>query len=401
MSLVEEFKACRHKTLQIFKDIDRETLCYQADPNFSPVGWHLGHIAYIESLWLLESSGGLPCLFPHYRQLFAADSLPKSQRCNLPDLGEIYNYLEVVRKQVFQYLETVNLKSDIKLCYFIIQHESQHYETICSVLEIIKQQKNYQPQLTSGNYSSLNNELVEIAASKFLMGNNSTYAMDNESPTITIHLDTYWIDKYPVTCSQYRKFIEFGGYNNPKYWSKSGWQWRQKINIQQPLYWQNNIALNNHPVSGVSYYEAQAYACFIGKRLPTEAEWEKAASWNIENNSCQIYLWGDQENTRYYNYNNHIGTTTVVDSYPLGQSAYGLFDTLGNVWEWTDSWFCSYKGFKYHPSKEYSQVYFNNQYHVLKGGSWASTHWILRPSFRNWYHPETRQVRIGFRCAVS
>ena len=133
MSLVEEFKACRHKTLQIFKDIDRETLCYQADPNFSPVGWHLGDIAYIESLWLLESSGGLPCLFPHYRQLFAADSLPKSQRCNLPDLGEIYNYLEVVRKQVFQYLETVNLKSDIKLCYFIIQHESQHYETICSV----------------------------------------------------------------------------------------------------------------------------------------------------------------------------------------------------------------------------------------------------------------------------
>lgn len=143
MPLVQDFKACRHKSLRLFKDIDRETLCYQADPNFSPVGWHLGHIAYIESLWLLESSGDLPCLFPHYRNLFAADSLPKNHRGDFPGLGEIYNYLEVVREKVFQYLETVDLKSYIRLCYFIIQHESQHYETICSVLEIIKQQRNY------------------------------------------------------------------------------------------------------------------------------------------------------------------------------------------------------------------------------------------------------------------
>ncbi|MCJ8280089.1 MAG: formylglycine-generating enzyme family protein, partial [Rivularia sp. ALOHA_DT_140] len=148
-------------------------------------------------------------------------------------------------------------------------------------------------------------------------------------------------------------------------------------------------------------YEAEAYAKFVGKRLPTEAEWEKAASWDEESKSRRIYPWGDKKPTsEYCNHNNIHNQTTPVNAYPLGQSAYGLYDTLGNVWEWTTSWFDAYQGFQHYPYKGYSQVYFDNQHKVLKGGSWATRPWALRSSFRNWYHPGVRQMFAGFRCAV-
>ncbi|MEH1803635.1 MAG: ergothioneine biosynthesis protein EgtB [Nostoc sp.] len=434
-SIYQAFHECRLITFLLFQDMDEATFSSQSHPDFSPVGWHLGHIAYIESLWLLERSAGSPCLFPQYRKLFAADGLPKSERIHLPNLKEIRYYLDTVREKVLEYLEVANIEQQERLWRFLIQHESQHYEIISFVLELdrrngelgppagdkgrwgIERETCYSSVSLSSQSSQLGTftEMIQIPSGEFEQGSNSSDALDNERPAHKVYLDTYFIDRYPVTCGQYRAFMEAGGYQNSHWWSESGWQWLQTQSVTQPLYWCSNAydsklhGDDNHPVCGVSWYEAEAYSRFVGKRLPTEAEWEKAVSWDARANSHRTYSWGDEEPTAQHcncvgvarRRHHLIGNTTAVDAYPAGQSAYGLYDTLGNVWEWTASWFDGYKGFQSYPYTGYSQVYFDQQHRVLKGGSWATCPWVLRSSFRNWYHPGVRQIFAGFRCAAD
>ncbi|MGH7998167.1 MAG: ergothioneine biosynthesis protein EgtB [Brasilonema sp.] len=406
------FQQCRAKTLALFEGIDEATFCYQAHPDFSPVGWHLGHIAYTESLWLLERTAGLPCLFPRYRKLFAADGLSKSERVKLPNLEEIRYYLGVVREKVLDYLEVADLEQQEHLWRFILQHESQHSEIMTFVLELGKSQEsgvnsqglklvNLDSELWTLN-SAKRVEMIQIPAGEFEMGDDSINALDNEQPTQKVYLETYWIDRYPVTCAQYRVFLEAKGYQNPRWWSKAGWEWLQTEQITQPLYCYENSMRDNHPVCGVSWYEAEAYSQFVGKRLPTEAEWEKAASWDAQAHCRRVYPWGNEEPTsKHCNHDHFMAGTTPVDTFCVGQSPYGLYDALGNVWEWTASWFDGYPDFQSYPYVGYSQVYFDQQHRVLKGGSWATRPWALRCSFRNWYHPGVRQILAGFRCAAD
>lgn len=139
--LKQWLNSCRLGTLTLFDWVDEATFCRQAHLDFSPVGWHLGHIAYTESLWLLERSAGLPPMFPEYRRLFVADGLPKSERVNLPTFEVICQYLNAVRKQVLSVLETVDLDQQERLWRWIIQHESQHSETIAFVLQLQRWQE--------------------------------------------------------------------------------------------------------------------------------------------------------------------------------------------------------------------------------------------------------------------
>ncbi|MBR8836961.1 MAG: ergothioneine biosynthesis protein EgtB [Stigonema ocellatum SAG 48.90 = DSM 106950] len=430
---------CRAKTLTLFESMDETTFCCQAHPNFSPVGWHLGHIAYTESFWILERCAGLECLFPQYRKLFAADGLPKTERVKLPNLEEILDYLDTVRKKVLGFLEVADQQE--LLWHFLLQHESQHSEIITFVLELqrlsnINHQLSVQQVVTGDRRQGTGKEIllrfgcglnpptdrtsrqspvaspqpavenpasmIHIPAGKFEMGNNSIHALDNERPMHEVYLEAYWIDRYPVTCGQYRAFLEARGYQNPHWWSQAGWEWLQTQQVKQPLYWSCDPTWDNHPVCGVSWYEAEAYSRFVNKGLPTEAQWEKAASWDATANRRRTYPWGDEEPTlEHGNYDNVRGKTTPVDAYPAQASAYGLYDALGNVWEWTASWFDGYPGFQSYPYVGYSQVYFDNQHRVLKGGSWATRPWVLRSSFRNWYHPGVRQIFAGFRCVRS
>lgn len=392
--LKQALQQCRQSTLALFQTVDYDTFCRQAHPEFSPVGWHLGHIAYTEALWILEHCAKKNRQFPDFGRLFIADGLPKAERQNLPTLTEVQHYLDSVRSQVLDYLEIADLNQQERLWRWLIQHESQHSETIAFVLELLKVQSGYSVQdLPSAQPS----EMIEIPAGYFEMGNDAIDAMDNERPVHRVYLDTYWIDRYPTTCGQYQEFIHAGGYQNPEWWSDAGWQWLQQAQVTHPLYWQN--VTSDSPVCGVSWYEAEAYARFVGKRLPTEAEWEKAASWDATHESRRTYPWGDTLlGDRHCNHNCTVSKTTPVDAYPDGQSPYGCYDMLGNVWEWTASLFQGYPGFTYYPYIGYSQVYFDAQHYVLRGGSWATRPWALRCSFRNWYHPHIRQIFAGFRC---
>lgn len=391
-AIARDLQQCRQTTLDLFEGIDAATFTRQAHPDFSPIGWHLGHVAFTEAYWILEHLGDFSPLFPEYRVLFAADGLPKTQRQNLPTIETIRDYLYIVRTKVLDYLEASSFDRQERLWQWLIQHESQHNETIAFILQLHRRNQNLSPAfLTLGSEVERKtdldlNAMVPIPAGKFTMGSNAIAAQDNERPAHTVYLDSYWLDRYPVTCQQYRQFIISGGYQNRRYWSEPGWQWLQNNPVSQPLYWSDAAEWDNHPVCGVSYYEAEAYANFVGKRLPTEAEWEKAA---VGNNSLHC------------NHNSLIGHTTPVNVYPDSQSLYGCYDMLGNVWEWTASWFDRYSGFSSYPYVGYSQVYFDRQHRVLRGGSWATPSYTLRASFRNWYYPWIRQILVGFRCATD
>ena len=496
--LKQQMEACRSATLALFETIDHATFCQQAHPDFSPIGWHLGHIAYTEALWLLEHSAGQSPQFPEYRRLFAADTLPKAERVYLPDFAEIQIYLQSVRAATFAYLETAPLDVQERLWRWLLQHESQHGETIALVLELGRRQKaegrgqkakesgqrqkvkgkrqksvkSGQPSAVSGqqkiesdqrsavsgqpsainsklsseaallktqnsklktspappassaspapptspaspassaplaypypsHLSPLTSPLLPIPAGTFDCGNESIDALDNERPVHRVYVDAYWIDRDPVTCGHYQAFMAAGGYADSRWWSVEGWEWLQTAQVTEPLYWSAAAADRaNHPVCGVSWYEADAYARFVGKRLPTEAEWEKAASWHPIAKQRQTYTWGElAPSADDCNCNHWVGRTTPVDAYPAGVSAFGCYDLLGNVWEWTASWFDRYTGFEAYPYRGYSQAYFDGQHRVLKGGSWATQPSSLRCAFRNWYHPHVREILAGFRCA--
>lgn len=392
---------CRNSTLSLFKEIDYKTLCYQAHPDFSPIGWHLGHIAYTESLWLLERSAGYAPQFPEYHRLFAADILPKVDRVKLPTLPEIEAYLGTIREQVFDYLEIAPIEQQERLWRWLLQHESQHCETIAIVLAIKARQEALQLlPLAPCPLPLTPAPMIQIPAGVFEMGSGAIAALDNERPTHRVSLETYWIDQYPVTCQQYRLFMQANGYQTQAYWSVEGWQWLQQHLVSQPFYWSDDSVFNLHPVCGVSWYEAEAYANFVNKRLPTEAEWEKAAAWKSAAQLSLIFPWGNEDpSPQHCNYGHGIGHTTPVDAYPQGGSPYGCYDLLGNVWEWTDSWFKGYPDFASYPYQGYSQTYFDHQHRVLRGGSWATRSYALRNTFRNWYHPHVREIFAGFRCA--
>lgn len=403
--IAQSMRECRRKTLDLFTSITDDLFCQQAHPDFSPIGWHLGHIAYTEAYWILEQCAGLPPQFSQYHRLFNASVLPKVERQNLPSLEIILDYLDTIRAQVLTYLEMAPLEEQERLWYWLLQHESQHNETIIFVLQLLQRKENgFYPQLnffrSPSPTKNLDQTMVEIPAGVFEMGSNHLEAQDNERPKHQVYLESYFLDIYPVTCLQYREFMEYGGYQKRQFWSEEGWQWLQENPVSTPLYWVDSSDWDYHPVCGINYYEAEAYANFIEKRLPTEAEWEKAASWDISTEKKRPYPWGNiTSHGQLCNFDGIIGHTTPVNSYGSNCSPYGCYDMLGNVWEWTASWFSTYQGFQSYPYPGYSQTYFDQQHRVLRGGSWATRSWGLRNSFRNWYHPWVRQILVGFRCA--
>ena len=366
-SIAISLQQVRQQTLKLLSEIDETSFSTQVHPDFSPIGWHFGHIAFTEAYWILEYLAQSPPGFSEYRLLFAADGLPKKERENLPSLIVIENYLATIRTTVLQYLESAPLEKQERLWRWLIQHECQHCETITFLWKLYCHQNALEShpdcdrlKLNKDSPNSFLGEMLEIEAGEFILGSNEVFAQDNERPAHKIYLDTYWIDRFLVTWKEYAEFMAVGGYQKSQYWSPQGWQWLQENAVDRPLYWQHNCEKLNFPVYGVSYYEAEAYAKFVNKRLPTEAEWEKAALF-LGSNGCK--------------------------------------EMLGNVWQWTSSWFDGYPSFFGYPYPGYSQVYFDRQHRVLRGGSWATNSYALRTTFRNWYHPHVRQIIAGFRCA--
>lgn len=395
-ALEAAFAHCRAGTYALFADLGEDEFRRQPHPDFSPAGWHLGHIAYTEAVWLVCHCAGEAPPTPQCKRIFNVNGLPKHERTNnLPAKAAVIGYAEEIRERTLDYLATAPLAEEERVWRFVLQHEAQHGETITFLRNLLG---NTPAPGASDAASSPEIEFVDVPAGKCSIGSDGLDAIDNERPRHQVDIPGFSISRHPVTQGQFARFIEAGGYGELRYWSKAGWRWRERTDVTRPLYWRDGCL--NHPVSGVSAHEAEAFCRFAGARLPSEVEWEKAASWDPDTRSASTFPWGNTlPGPGLANCDRARRGTTPVDRHPAASSRYGAEDMMGNVWEWTSSVFAPYRGFEAWPYEGYSEIYFDGQHRVLRGGSWASRPWAMRASFRNWYVAETRQILAGFRLA--
>jgi iron(II)-dependent oxidoreductase len=311
------------------------------------------------------------------------------------------------------------LHADGYVYHLVAQHEAQHQETMLQALGLVSDLR-YEPVFRESpgpaRYSP-DTPIVIVPAGPFPLGTDRTAtAYDNEQPLHWIELAAFGIDVAPVSNGAYLAFVEDGGYDRRELWSAEGWAWREAESVEHPGTWVRDgaggwlerrfgrvrpVALNR-PVAHVSWHEAEAYARWAGKRLPTEAEWEKAASWDVTTHAKRIYPWGDEPPTdARANLDQRLFGPAEIGAYPQGRSFYGCHQMIGDVWEWTASDFLPYPGFQAFPYREYSEIFFGREYKVLRGGSWATSSIVARNTFRNWDYPIRRQIFAGFRCAVD
>jgi iron(II)-dependent oxidoreductase len=424
--LAGKLEEARERTRFLLEGVSEEDLKTQHDQIMSPLIWDYGHIGNYEELWLLQRAHGKVLSERELYDMYDASLYPREERpsLNLLDRKDADLYLDAVRKAVLETLEDADLDGDDPLLKdgfvynMIIQHEAQHSETMLQTLQL-KKGGGYRPEtrieLPAGRMPE--EEMVSVPGGEFVMGTDDRIrALDNEQTAHVVDLPSFLIDATPVTNRAFARFVEDGGYEREELWDPDGWKYIKQEYITAPKHWYQpephswwterfgfDEPLNPAaPVVHVSWYEADAYARWTGKRLPTEAEWEKAASWDPRTGTKRLYPWGDNEPTpACANLDQLAFSTAEVGAYPEGASAYRALGMIGDVWEWTSSDFYAYPGFEAFPYKEYSEVFFGPGYKVLRGGSWATRPDAIRNTFRNWDYPIRRQLFCGFRCAKS
>lgn len=401
-----------------------DDLTAQVSPLMSPLVWDLAHVGNYEELWLLRAAAGREPMRPEIDHLYDAFEHPRAERPALPLLRpeEACSYIGTVRAKVLDSLASVRfdpanpLTSGGFVYGMVVQHEHMHDETMLATHQLRKGapallDPGAGPLRKPAEASPVDEVLIE--AGPFQMGtSDDPWAYDNERPAHIVDLPAYYIDVEPVANAAYLAFMEAGGYDDPRWWDPAGWEWRTGTGKRAPAFWnraggqwvrrrfgRTEPVPPGEPVQHVCWYEADAYARWAGKRLPTEAEWEKAARWDPAAQRSRRYPWGEVYEEGRANLGQRTLRPSEAGSHASGASACGVRRLLGDVWEWTSSDFHGYPGFRSFPYKEYSEVFFGPGYKVLRGGSWATHPLAIRGSFRNWDYPIRRQIFSGFRCA--
>jgi gamma-glutamyl hercynylcysteine S-oxide synthase len=422
--LASSLAEARERTLEIVAPLSRDDLHRQHDPLMSPVVWDLGHITAFEELWLTRNLDG-PIEFTEMPGLYNPFEHPRRVRgrLQLPGLPEVRETMDALRTRVLARLADADLDGSNELLrdgyvyHMVLQHEYQHGETILQTLQL-KQGAPYTPpvrrSLPEGRPPAAPGTMVRIPGGRVELGTDDrTATYDNERPRHTVDLRPFWMDVTAVTNGAYLEFVEAGGYERRDCWSDAGWAWLQEAKASAPKHWHREAGEwhtrtmdlvrpldPRRPVCHVCWFEAEAYATFAGKRLPTEAEWEAAASWDPATGATHPYPWGDEPVTpALANVDQLAFDTAPVGAYERNRSAAGCYGMIGDVWEWTASDLAGYPGFRAFPYGEYSEVFFGSEYKVLRGGSWATRPGAIRNTFRNWDYPVRRQIFSGFRCA--
>ena len=429
--MLEETRA---ETLRLFDLAPEAELHRSPGFGYRPLLWHLAHIGVFEAYWLLQKAEGRPAPDPAYERVFDPIRTPREESKHLPARREMEDYLGRVRADVLESLGRSDfgardpLKAGGYLFHLVLEHERQHQETLLYLFQMLDPALKSRPAAVSpngtaapeagasaGGNTAAAGGMISVPAGPFLMGAGpDSFAYDNERPAREVFVPAFRLGRTPVTNGEYARFVEEGGYRRREFWGEEGWGRREQEGWECPLYWrrapgggwverrmfEEGAPEPDHPVTGVSWFEAEAYANFAGKRLPTEAEWEKAASWDEARGAKRRFAWGDDEpDAARGNFGRRLWGTTPVGAFPRGASAAGCLDMNGNVWEWTAAAFEGFPGFEPFPYAEYSETWFDGDHRVLKGGSWATSHSVLRASFRNFFRRHFRIAFAGLRLA--
>src|SRR6185503_4340791 len=350
---------------------------------------------WFEELWLVRRDGEQS--LEGFDDLYDAFRHERAERSSLPILqsAEARAYLEAVRRKALTVLE--DEPRDAYVYGLVVQHELQHQETMLQTLQLSGTPYPAPPHDDLG--PAPEPEDVLVPAGPFTLGTNDrSWAYDNERPAHVVDLPAFRLERFPVTNERFTEFVANGGYRDRRFWSDDGWAWLGAERVEAPLYWERGPEgwlrwrfgqleplPPAEPVQHISFYEAEAVAAWTGKRLPTEAEWEKAAQGA---NSDGYGNLGRES----------FGPLSVA---PRATSLVGCDCMLGDVWEWTSSTFTGYPGFTAFPYAEYSEVFFGDEHRVLRGGSWATDPLVARVTFRNWDYPQRRQLFSGVRLAAD
>jgi iron(II)-dependent oxidoreductase len=365
-AIAEALAEARERTLALVEPLDDGQLNAVYSPILSPLAWDLGHIANFEELWLVRTIGGREPLHGDLGRFYDAIENPRKIRGELPILrdSELRSYMADVRERTLDVLDGVEIGPDVEdpllregfVYEMLLAHELQHNETMLQLLQLVEgyelpsgiESGRTSPRIP-GTSASGDVEMASVEAGEYEIGAPARgFAYDNERPRHTVTLAAFEIDRTPVSSGAYISFMEDTGAEPPTYWDREGDGWvdtscGRRLPIDP-----------DDPVIHVSWNQADAFARWAGKRLPTEHEWEAARD---------------------------------------------RLDGLGHGWEWTSSDFLAYPGFAAFPYPEYSEVFFGDEYKVLRGSSWATHPRVARPTFRNWDLPQRSQIFAGLRCA--
>ncbi len=432
--VITALEATREQTLSLVASVSEEDLERVHSPLMSPLVWDLGHIAAFEDLWLVHRYGNRPLVREDLMDVYDAMETPRARRGELPFLrpSEARDYLDEVREQTLEVIDERGI-GDGFLHELVLRHEQQHTETMLQTLQLAQLEGFELPAdrafggpgqapADAAGAAHTGLELVAVPAGECTIGappmgaptepSWAGFAYDNERPLHRTDVRAFEIARYPITNATYLTFAEGGGYERREWWSDEGWHWKEEYDITRPGCWTADLAgewrlgrlvplAPNRPVVHVSWFEADAFARAHGVRLPTEVEWEKAATWDQDQQVARRYPWGNGPPIPgvHANVDQLNRGPVAAGTYPAGASPHGCLGMIGDVWEWTASEFTGYPGFAAYPYREYSETFFASGYRVLRGGSWASRARVVTPSFRNWDHPQRRQIFSGFRVA--
>ena len=446
-SIIDLYKSVRARTMQIVAPLEIEDYVIQTAEFMSPPRWHIGHTSwFFETLLQTYKLGYQPYskeflfYFNSYYEGFGARiERPKRGTKSRPTVKETVAYRNHVDEQMLPFLETIAQHRDAKtvlpLVRLGLEHEMQHQELLVyDIKHLLCDQ--FDAPVKSAPTSVVKVEgMAEIEGGLFWLGygpgNGPTlsegadesgvepphfkdFAFDNEKPAHQVFLQDFSIDHALVSNGDYLEFIHDNGYEDFRWWFSEGWEVVNREQWRAPLYWELHdgewmirdfsglhaaTSKVNEPVSHVSFFEASAFAKWAGKRLPTEAEWEKAATFYSNNGERVAFPWGNEppDVSKANLFENSLWAPAPIGSFPAGQNSYGCHQMIGDVWEWTTSDYVPYPGFK-SEFDEYNDKWFVNQ-KVLRGGSYATSQIHIRTTYRNFFHAHERWMVSGFRCA--
>jgi iron(II)-dependent oxidoreductase len=414
--LADWIREARARTLKLVDDLSDEELMGPRLAIVNPLRWEIGHVAWFQEHWILRHHLGEQPMIAAGDSLYDSSAIPHDTRWDLPlpTRAETISYLEHTRDRVLERLSQLEEGRGRYFALLATFHEDMHDEAF------------FYTRQTLG-YRAPQIEARKLAAAGPLPGDASVpggeiqlgsprgqeFIFDNEKWAHRVAVAPFRIARAPVTQAELAEFVRAGGYRDERLWSEAGWQWRCKADARHPLYWRPAgdgferrdydrwVPLEPHrPAIHVGYYEAEAFCKFAGRRLPTEVEWEAAAT-GATQGPARRFPWGDSpEAAERCNLDGLALGCADVAAFPDGDSACGCRQLIGNVWEWTSSDFVPYPGFSADPYRDYSQPWFGS-HKVLRGGAWTTTSRMIRPAYRNFYMPDRRDVWAGFRTCAA